>query len=264
MNEEDKAYLLLIDSEPDSVFVLHEKKERKFAMHRHIKGQLTYVEGGIAYLHINDKTYVIPARHYIWIPQGIEHRLQVRHAATAVRSIYFYSLDDDRDAFYSKLGIYPITALLHEMIIYTSNFNGENKPDTNDYQFLTSLKNLLPRVSKISLPFVLPTTHNIRLRPVIDFLTDNLSQPLTLGKVSSRFNMSERSMLRLFQSELSISFLQYLKQRRIIKAMEMMMQSGANLTQIAYESGYNSLAAFSSTFKQVTGMRPSEFVTTVI
>lgn len=229
-------------------------------MHQHVKGQLTYVEGGIAYIHLEAKTYVIPARHYIWLPSGIVHQLEVRFAPTAIRNIYFPINKDDQAPFYNKTGIYPINRLLHEMIIYTGDFDAEPARETAEYQFLVTLKNMLPRVSKIALPFIVPTTTNTRMRPVIDYITNHIAQPLTLTSVAEHFNMSDRSLSRLFQAELSISFLQYLKQRRIIKGTEMMLHTGANLTEIAYETGYQSLSAFSATFQQVMHMRPSEFL----
>jgi len=256
----DTSSLDLIDRHPETVYVLHERKERKLPMHQHIKGQLTYVEGGIAYIHLEAKTYVIPARHYIWLPGGVVHRLEVRFAATAIRNIYFSIHKDDQAPFYNKTGIYPINRLLHEMIIYTGDFDAEPGRDTAEYQFLITLKNMLPRVSQIALPFIVPTTTNTRMRPVIDYITNHIAQPLTLTSVAEHFNMSDRSLSRLFQAELSISFLQYLKQRRIIKGTEMMLHTGSNLTEIAYETGYQSLSAFSATFQQVMHMRPSEFL----
>lgn len=250
----------LIDRHEETIVVVHDKKERKFPVHRHVKGQLTYVEGGIAYVHLADRTFVIPAGHYIWMPSGVQHRLQVRHAATAVRNLYFYHHDDAGNAFYNKMGIYPITRLLHEMIVFTNDYPAEVWPGSVEYRFLAALKGILPEVSRIALPFIVPTTQNERLRPVIDYISKNLSKPLTLAELSREFNMSQRSFSRLFQAELSISFLQYLKQRRIIRGIEMMLHTRANLTQIAYETGYQSLSAFSATFQQVMNMRPSEFM----
>ncbi|RFZ90463.1 AraC family transcriptional regulator [Mucilaginibacter conchicola] len=259
----DLASLDLIDRHPKAVCVLHEKGERKLPVHQHLKGQLTYVEGGIAYVHLVDKTFVIPARHYIWIPKGQIHQLRIRHIATDVRSIYFYSHDDNKDPFYTKMGIYPVNRLLHEMIVYTASFATEAFPGSEEFQFLSSLKNMLPRISKIPLPFVVPTSQNERLRPIIDYISDHISQPLSLADVSKHFNMSERTVSRLFQAELSISFLQYLKQRRIIKGTELMLHTRANLTEIAYETGYQSLSAFSATFQQMMHMRPSEFMANI-
>ena len=53
-----------IDKNEFSVFVMHEKSEKLIPLHTHKKGQLSYVEGGIAYIRIDYKTYVVPARHF--------------------------------------------------------------------------------------------------------------------------------------------------------------------------------------------------------
>ncbi len=50
-----------IDKSPRSGFVMHERSEKHFPFHVHLKGQLSYVEGGLAYLEVKDRTYVIPA-----------------------------------------------------------------------------------------------------------------------------------------------------------------------------------------------------------
>lgn len=252
-------YLEWIDRDPDAVYVLHEKEERKIQMHTHLKSQLTYVEGGIAYIHLADKTFVIPARHYIWIPQGVKHQLKIRYTSTGIRNLFF-DTGSDENPFYGKTGIYPINRMLHEMILYTGNFDITSLPGSVEHQFLVAMKNMLPRISKIALPFIVPTTPNERMRPVIDYISNNLARPLTLADMSKRFNMSERTLSRLFQAELSISFLQYLKQRRIIKGTELMLHTDATLTQIAYQTGYQSLSAFSATFQQLMHMRPSEFM----
>ncbi len=78
-----------IDKHEKSVFVMHEKSEKLIPFHKHTKGQLSYVEGGIAYITIDNRTYVVPARHFFWIPQGMEHILEIGHTATVLRSCIF-------------------------------------------------------------------------------------------------------------------------------------------------------------------------------
>lgn len=256
-------YLVEIDKNPDSVYVLHERSERRFPVHQHSKGQLTYVEGGIAYVHIDGKSYVIPARHFVWIPKGVNHFLQVRHQATAIRTLYFYTAGDDSDSFYNKLGIYPISNLLHEMIIYTGQWHGHIDAQNQHFTFLQALKKLLPQPGTHHLPIVLPTTQNERLRPVLQYLITHISHALTLHSVSKHFGISERTLSRLFQQMLSISFLQYLKQLRMVKAVELMLQTDLTLSQIAFATGYASLSAFSNTFYQLTHIRPSSFSSSI-
>ena len=258
-----QVYLQQIDEQPKSVYVLHEKSERRFPVHKHAKGQLTYVQGGIAYVHIKGKTFVIPSRHYIWIPKDLEHFLQVRYSMTAIRTLYFYTHDDKQDAFYSRMGIYPVTNLLQEMLLYTERWNGHILPNNKGYAFLSAIKNILPQLSTHALPIVLPTTTNERIQPIIQYLNAHTDEPLTLSNVSRQFGFSGRTLSRLFQATMNISFLQYLKQLRVVKAVGMMLQKDVTMSEIAYKTGYASLSAFSNAFYQITNKRPSEFAGTI-
>ncbi|WP_018616768.1 AraC family transcriptional regulator [Segetibacter koreensis] len=255
-----REYLDKIDEQPASVFVLHEKTERRFPVHKHKKGQLTYVEGGIAYIHIRDKTYVIPGRHYVWIPKDVEHFLQVRTTATAVRTLYFFTNDDHTNTFYTRMGIYPVNDLLLQMIAYTERWNGHIVAGNHGFQFLAAIKEILPEISKNPLPIALPTTQDERMRPIILHIENHLSEELTIEKLGKEFGLGERTLSRLFQSTLQLSFFQYLKLVRIVRGIAIMLQTTKSISEIAYETGYGSISAFSKAFYQLTNMRPSDFV----
>jgi AraC-like DNA-binding protein len=248
-----------IDKWPQAVYVLHEKLERFIPVHQHKKGQLSYVEGGIAYVRIHNKTFVIPARHYFWIPQGVPHLLKVSHSATVLRSIFFYTYDDDREPFYSKVGIYPINDLLLQMFKYTDKWDGPIEPDDKRHSFLTTIKNLLPEISTRVLPIALPSTDNERTVAIMQHMEKHIADVHTLHSIGEQFGLSSRSLSRLFQADLGISFLQYLKLLRMVKAFEMILQTDIPMSEIAYSIGYQSLSAFSNTFYRVTNLRPSSF-----
>jgi len=253
-----KEYLENIDLKPKSVYIVHEKLERLLPLHAHSKHQLTYVEGGVAYIHVEDKSYIIPARHYVWIPKGLAHFLKVRNSSTATRNLYFYT-ENEQDPFYHKLGIYPVNTLLFEMIVFSENYKGYIEKKDVGYHFMRAIKDILPQLSTKSFPIAVPTTTNAKLRPIVLYMAQNFSQPLTLDEISSRFGLGERTLSRLFQSTMSISFLQYLKLIRMVKAIEMILQGDLSTTEIAYLTGYNSIAAFSKAFYQLTNIRPSDF-----
>jgi AraC-like DNA-binding protein len=257
-------YLEAIELHSDGVFVVHERIERKLELHFHSKGQLTFVQGGIAYIHSENVSYIIPARHYVWIPKGLLHFLEVNHTNTTIRNLYFYNFDDDKNSFYNQLGIFPVNNLLLEMIIYSEKWSGFILPGTEAHLFLSSIKNLLPMLSVESFPIALPTTFNERLRPVLLYLSQHFDDPLTLASVSKRFGFGERSLSRLFQQILSTSFLQYLKLLRTVKAIEMMIQTNKSISEIAYATGYNSIAAFSKAFYQLTNRRPKNIRNDII
>ncbi len=254
------ASLPEIDTQPDSVFVMHEKSEKLIPLHVHSKGQLSYVEGGIAYVTIDNKTYVIPARHYFWIPKGVWHVVKVGQFATVFRSLYFYGEDDSKNDFYGKLGIYPASELLIQMINYTERWDGRHVDKASEnFEFLVALKNLLPTMSTHSLPIVLPVTNEPRVLKIINYIEENLGEPLRLKNVSSQFNMSERSFTRLFQSALKMSFLQYLKTLRMIKAIEMILKTNMSVSEIGERVGYHNIGSFSNAFFEYMKSRPSDF-----
>lgn len=254
-----QEYLDLVDQEPQNIYVLHEKVERRLTEHSHGKGQLTYVQGGIAYITVKNVSYIIPARHYVWLPAGMSHFLQVRNQGTITRSIYYHIDQQEDNLFFQELGIYPVNNLLYEMILYSERWKGTITRGETAHQFLSSLKNLLPERSRRAIPIALPTTTNERLAPVIDHIERNFSNALTLANMSSLFGWSERSLSRLFQSSMSISFLQYLKIFRMVKAIELLLETDQSTSEIAFAIGYNSLSAFSKAFFQLTHSRPTDF-----
>jgi AraC-like DNA-binding protein len=253
------ASLPEIDKRPNSVFVMHEKSEKLIPLHKHTKGQLSYVEGGLAYVIVNDKTYVVPPRHYFWIPKGMPHVLKVGYSATVMRSLYFFGKGDDDHIFYSTLGIYPASELLIQMIGHTERWDGCHV-DQNDenFHFLLALKKLLPQLRNHSLTIMLPTTQDERLNKIIKYLERSLDERHSLTTVAMKFNLSERSMSRLFQSNLHVSFLQYLKTLRIMKALEMLLKTNKSVSEIAYGVGYDTIGAFSNSFYQFTKFRPTD------
>jgi transcriptional regulator GlxA family with amidase domain len=122
-----------------------------------------------------------------------------------------------------------------------------------------NLKLVLPRISHHPLPLALPTTEDPRLVPVLRYLYEHIGELLELNALARQLGFSPRSLSRLFQECLSISFGQYLKLRRMMAAMELLLQTKQTVTEIAYAVGYNSLASFSNTFYKIVGRRPSDF-----
>ncbi|TDW99014.1 AraC family transcriptional regulator [Dinghuibacter silviterrae] len=248
-----------IDKSPKSVFVMHERSEKHFPFHTHLKGQLSYVEGGLAYLGVLDRTYVIPALHYFWVPPGVGHILKLGHSGTVLRSIFYYSTDDKKNEFYVHTGIYPVNDLLLQMIRYTAGWERHIPPADNRFGFLKAIKDILPSISEKVVPVVLPFTEDEEMTRIINYMGKNLHEQHTLHSIARQFNMSSRSLSRTFQRTVQMSFLQYLKAMRMAKAFELIVKDRMSLSEIAYAVGYNSLSAFSNTFHQYTDFRPSDF-----
>jgi len=248
-----------IDLDKDAIYIMKEQLEHRFPAHKHNKSQLLLVSGGIAYLKTLEKEYYIPSQHYVWIPKGMMHNVKFNTGELTILNIYFRDEPTSEHQLYNELGIYPVSSLLREMINFSENWQGLILPGSWEYEFLTTMKHLLAHSPGKRFSILLPTTEEKRLLEITTYLHEHLQEPLTLPLIALQFGLSVRNLTRLFQQHLNISFLQYLKMLRMIKAMELLMGSEKNISEVAYEVGYSSIAAFSNTFQQLVNMRPSEF-----
>jgi transcriptional regulator GlxA family with amidase domain len=97
------------------------------------------------------------------------------------------------------------------------------------------------------------------MQRIVKYLEKNISERLTVNEVSSRFNMSERTLSRLFQSTMQMTFLQYVKTIRMVKAIEMLLKTQKPIGEIAFDVGYVTISSFSDAFHEFTHARPSDF-----
>ncbi|MNR34343.1 HTH-type transcriptional regulator YesS [compost metagenome] len=66
-------------------------------------------------------------------------------------------------------------------------------------------------------------------------------------------------MSRVFSQETGQTFIEFLTQIRIRKAMELLKSTSSKSYEIAFLVGYNDPHYFSNLFKRITGMTPKEF-----
>ena len=59
---------------------------------------------------------------------------------------------------------------------------------------------------------------------------------------------------------LGMTFGAYLRVARIIKAIELLTDPHASVTEVSLEVGYKSLSSFSRTFQQLTGVTPRDYL----
>lgn len=230
----------------------------KSEWHTHNRGQLIYAEYGIMHLFVGDRVYYIPSWHAAWVPQGMPHKL-----LTESQDLEFYSLYLDctglENPFYTDISIFLINHLLREMILYTRRWPLKGPAEPQEAQFLGSIKLLLPELATRKMQLHLPVPSDALLIRVTGFLQDNLMEKPTVAAIAKEFAISERSLHRLFVKELGMSFSQYLKIIRMVKAAELLSIPGSRVAAVAYEVGYDSIPSFTRTFRELMGAAPTSF-----
>ncbi|MGO4182356.1 helix-turn-helix domain-containing protein [Paenibacillus sp. TAF43_2] len=89
------------------------------------------------------------------------------------------------------------------------------------------------------------------------FIDRNYYMPsLTLGDVAEGVQVSPTYLSKQLKRELGLSFIDYLTEVRIRKAIQLMSDPLFKVYEIAEKVGYSSQHYFSSAFKKVTGTSP--------
>lgn len=257
----DKYYMTEVDAFSDSIYCHHAlMRESYIEEHLHKKGQFLYAEGGIVFLNTAEKSYYLPARHYIWIPSGVKHSIHPSSSNVIMRNLYFPKYPTDSE-FFDKINIYPVNDLLIELIMFTNRWNGNIYPEEEaKYTMAKAFKLILPEISQSELPLALPYPKNQKLKDIISYLEANISENVSFKTLAQDFDVSERTLSRLFQKELNMSFIQYYTILRMLTALKILLDEKLSINEVALKVGYSSLPTFSNTFYKIIGIRPSEYV----
>lgn len=83
--------------------------------------------------------------------------------------------------------------------------------------------------------------------------------PLDLKEISKQACLSRYHFLRLFRDTFATTPHQYLIQRRIERAKELLRSPGLSVTDVCFEVGFQSLGSFSSLFRRCVGHAPINY-----
>jgi len=97
------------------------------------------------------------------------------------------------------------------------------------------------------------------LMRAFDKLTTNELLTLSVGELADRFACSRRHLGRLFHQNFGLSVAALRMEMRLLKAVSLLRDPTAKITQIAQEAGFNHLGLFNITFKKRFGEIPNEW-----
>jgi AraC-like DNA-binding protein len=96
-----------------------------------------------------------------------------------------------------------------------------------------------------------------RLARARDFIDHCYDHPLSLDQISEKACFSRYHFLRLFRQAFNKTPHQYLIERRIEKAKELLRaEDDVRVTDVCFEVGFQSLGSFSSLFHKCVGHPP--------
>ncbi|MEK7723750.1 MAG: AraC family transcriptional regulator, partial [Acidobacteriota bacterium] len=95
-----------------------------------------------------------------------------------------------------------------------------------------------------------------KLRLVKEFINDNLEQDLTLTEIAQVADLSHFHFARAFRKSVGITPQQYITNRRIEKAKELLAKSDLPIVEIGFQTGFKNQSHFTTLFRKITSLTP--------
>lgn len=94
---------------------------------------------------------------------------------------------------------------------------------------------------------------------VCNYITEHCTENITIDELADLAGFSKFHFARLFKQFANMSCYEYLTQKRIAHAEQLLFQPDMSITEIAMLSGFGSLSTFNRVFKATKNCTPSEY-----
>lgn len=92
-----------------------------------------------------------------------------------------------------------------------------------------------------------------------DFIAANFLQEIDSVDIARAADLHPKYAMNLFKKSTGMTLSRYVTLLRLSRAQAMLMSEGANVLQVAMDSGFGSISAFNKSFRHIAGMSPSDF-----
>lgn len=269
----------LSTSQPSSFKIFHFKCKRfPSQLHYHNEYELVYIKKGKGIRYVGSNVSIFNSGDLILIGPGLTHYYKNEEVTSEDKEEWAESLviHFKYDAFGSCFFLLPEVSYIKQLLDlceYGLQIEGENKSRIIDFfcalesqtkmEQLISFLNILHMVST-SVITTLVSGHvsvdkHDKMEYISRYMIENITNPIMLDEISKRFGMSKSGFCHFFKRRTQRAFTDYLNELRISRACKLIIENKLNITQVAYECGFNNISYFNYRFKKCMNMQPSEY-----
>lgn len=99
---------------------------------------------------------------------------------------------------------------------------------------------------------------NTKVLSIIEFMENNLAEPLSLVEIADEADLSRRQIERLFRQEMGRSPARYYLEIRLDRARHLLVQSSMPVVEVAVACGFVSASHFSKCYREVYNRSPQQ------
>ncbi|KES06008.1 AraC family transcriptional regulator [Streptomyces toyocaensis] len=221
--------------------------------HRHDDHQIVHAGRGVLAVTTSEGSWVAPATRAIWVPAGTVHA----HRAYGAVDLHLVGLPvTDNPLGLRSPTVLAVGPLLRELIVHYTRTEDDRSPERARLRAVL-LDQL--RASRRQ-PLYLPTPTAPVLRALCDILRADPGDSRTLAELGREVGASDRTLSRLFRSDLGMTFPQWRTQLRLHHAL-VLLAGGTPVTSVAHRCGWSSASSFIDVFRRTFGHTPGSHPT---
>lgn len=220
--------------------------------HSHERIQLLYASSGVMSVVTDTTSYVIPPQRAVWIPSGVPHEVSCR-GPVSLRSLY---IDPRYERGEPYCHIVEVSQLLKALIIEVTQIPLDAELTDRDEQVMSLL--IREVIDSRKIPYAAPMPNDRRLVRVCREILEDPADQRDTNEWASMAGMSRRSFTRAFKRETGMGVAVWRQQVRLLEAISL-LSTGAPVTSVAMNVGYESPSAFCAMFQKTFGVPPSKY-----
>lgn len=110
---------------------------------------------------------------------------------------------------------------------------------------------------KFALNFI--TQNEDRLQKILSYFENQYANEITLEELAEVAHMTKNAFCRYFKDKTGKTAFEFLREYRVNKACQMLINGNKSITQVCYDSGFNSFSSFTRVFRKFKNISASEF-----
>jgi AraC-like DNA-binding protein len=224
--------------------------------HFHDVHEIEYACRGMVEVKTEVGHYLLPPHQAAWIPAGLHHQTTL-HAGAQTLAVLFEPILVPMAG--DRVRIIAVSALLREMLLYSVRWPiSRTESGAEADSFFPTLGYVVAEALDDEMPLSLPVPTD----PVVTAATDYTLARLdgvTVSDVTRAVGVSERTLRRIFNTHLGMSWRSYLLRARVLRSMALLAQPDRSILEVSIAVGFDDVGAFARSFARHCGETPSAY-----
>jgi AraC-like DNA-binding protein len=221
--------------------------------HRHDSAQLIHAATGVMTVDTRDGLWVVPPQRAVWVPAFTTHGIRMI-GRVEIRTIYLRPEVAPLEG--TSCCVVRVSPLLRASILRAIEFP---QPYADDGPETRIVDVILDEIREAPVaPLHLPMPTDPRARRVAEAFRDDPADRRPAADWARLAGASERTLERLFQTEVGMTLGRWQQQARLLRALEILAE-GTSVTTVALEVGFATPSAFIAMFKRAMGTTPARY-----